>query len=285
MTGFLLHVAAPLQSWGEHSAFTHRDTASHPTRSGLIGLLASALGIPRAEAVADGADRETLFARLTQVRFTVRVDRPGTVMGDFHTVGGGYPQHLTVPTAKGARRGVDAATIVSTRHYLSDAVFTVAADFTDRRLAQRCAEAVAAPRWPLHLGRRSCPPGGMLMLRAGLDNPAAELSLIPLARRSPYDVPPTGTVDVLFTSDQPFPVGDAGSPEAAETPEVMTPSGPVTVTVLNDEPVRLTARDRVHRTRLAHSCTLPLPAALCAGYGTDYLDAIAEYLNPQGATP
>lgn len=285
MTGFLLHLAAPLQSWGEHSAFTHRDTASHPTRSALIGMLASALGIPRAEAVADGPHREVLFTRLTRVRFTVRVDRPGTVMGDFHTVGGGYPQHLTVPTAKGARRSPDAATIVSTRHYLSDAAFTVAADFSDGDLAEHCADAVAAPRWPLHLGRRSCPPGALLLLRTGLDDPAAELRRAPLARRPPHMAPPSGTVDVRFTSDQPFPRLEPGVTEAADPATVRDSASLVTVTVLNDEPVRLTARDRVHRSRLAHSTTFPLPVSLCAGYGTAYLDAIAGYLDPQGATP
>ncbi|MEV6013465.1 type I-E CRISPR-associated protein Cas5/CasD [Streptomyces sp. NPDC051976] len=278
MTGFLLHLAAPMQSWGEHSAFAHRDTAAHPTRSGLIGLLASALGIPRAEAVVDGTDREALFTRLTDVRFTVRVDRAGTVMRDFHTVGGGYPQHLTVPTAKGARRGADAATIVSNRHYLTDAAFTVAADFTDPELARLCADAVRAPRWPLHLGRRSCPPGGLLLLRAGLEDPTAELDNVPLARRMPIREPQAGTVGVRFVSDQPFPIPGAG-------PADDRPSAPVVVTTLNDEPVRLTARDRVFRTRPAHSITRPLPVALCAGYGTAYLDAVAAYLHPQGATP
>ncbi|MFC4030732.1 type I-E CRISPR-associated protein Cas5/CasD [Streptomyces polygonati] len=279
MTGFLLHLAAPLQSWGEHSAFTHRDTASHPTRSGLIGLLASALGIPRAEAVADGEDREALFARLTQALFTVRVDRPGTVMGDFHTVGGGYPQHLTVPTAKGARRGADAATIVSTRHYLSDAAFTVAADFTDASLARRCADAVAAPRWPLHLGRRSCPPGALLLLGRDLADPAAELRRVPLARRPLYGAAEGATVDIRFTADQPFPPDTHDTARPAHRPS----SG--VVTELNDEPVRLTARDRVYRARPAHSATFPLPVELCAGYGTAYLDAVATYLHPQGATP
>jgi CRISPR system Cascade subunit CasD len=283
VTGFLLHLAAPMQAWGEHSAFTHRDTASHPTRSGLIGLLASALGIPRARAVADATGHDGMFARLTQVRFTVRIDRPGTVMRDFHTVGGGYPQHLTVPTAKGARRGVDAATIVSTRYYLADAAFTVAADFTDDVLARQCVQALAAPRWPLHLGRRSCPPGALLLLRADLADPAAELSRFPLARRSPT-TPPSGTVDVRFTSDQSFP---AGPTDPAADPAAGPAAGPAsgTVTLLNDEPVRLTARDRVYRTRPAHSITRQLPADLCAGYGTAYLDAVAAYLTPQGATP
>ncbi|MFF9360325.1 CRISPR-associated protein Cas5 [Streptomyces griseoluteus] len=52
MTGFIRQVGGPLQSWSEHSTFTDRDTNAHPTRSGLIGMIASALGIPREQAVA-----------------------------------------------------------------------------------------------------------------------------------------------------------------------------------------------------------------------------------------
>lgn len=293
MTGFLLQLGAPLQSWGEHSAFTDRDTAAHPTRSGLIGIVASALGIPRAEAVADGVvdagggaggGKAVLFARLTALRFTVRTDRPGTRLTDFHTVGGGYPQHLTVPTAKGGRRGADLATIVSRRHYLSDAVFTVAVTAPGQDgLLTRCAEALAAPRWPLHLGRRSCPPGALLVLRAGVPDPVAELGAVPsartggtvpLARAKPHrsgtaeDDGSEPTVLVRFTSDSPLACG----PDSA-------PSGRDCVTTLNDEPVRLTARDRVHHARPSYTVSLPMPASLCGGYGSAYLDALDTYLK------
>ncbi|AXI79812.1 type I-E CRISPR-associated protein Cas5/CasD [Peterkaempfera bronchialis] len=280
MTGFLLQLGAPLQSWGEHSAFTDRDTVAHPTRSGLIGMIASALGIPRAEAIADGdAGPEaaaSLFARLTRLRFTVRTDRPGVRLGDFHTVGGGYPQHRTVPTAKGGRRSGDTATIVSRRHYLSDAVFTIAvtAPGQDTLLAE-CAQALAAPHWPLHLGRRSCPPGALLLLRADVPDPVSELDRVPLARPKPRTAAEAGsgqpdpTVTVRFTADMPFP-SDTGT----------APSGRAAVTMLNDEPVRLTARDRVHHARPVYSTSRRLPAALCGGYGTDYLDALDAYLHP-----
>ncbi|MET7766144.1 type I-E CRISPR-associated protein Cas5/CasD [Streptomyces sp. NPDC005336] len=287
MTGFLIQLGAPLQSWGEHSAFTDRDTVAHPTRSGLIGMLASALGIPRAEATVDataitdaGDDTSApSFARLTRLRFTVRTDRPGTRLRDFHTVGGGYPQHRTVPTAKGGRRSGDTATIVSRRHYLSDAVFTVAvtAPGQDDALLAACAEALAAPHWPLHLGRRSCPPGALLLLRADVPDPVSELDRVPLARPKPRTVAeaeadggePAATVTVRFSADSPF-APDTGT----------APSGRASVTMLNDEPIRLTARDRVHHARPAYTTSRRLPAALCGGYGIDYLDALGTYLDP-----
>lgn len=279
MSGFLLQLGAPLQSWGEHSAFTDRDTLAHPTRSGLIGMIASALGIPRAEAIADvdGTSPAPLFAQLARLRFTVRTDRPGTRLSDFHTVGGGYPQHRTVPTAKGGRRSGETATIVSHRHYLSDAVFTVAvtAPGEDVLLAQ-CAQALAAPRWPLHLGRRSCPPGALFLLRTQVPDPVFELvNRLPLARPQPRTTTgresgqPGPTVLIRFTADAPFP------PTMS-----VAPSSRTSITTLNDEPIRLTARNRVHHARPAYATSLPLPASLCGGYGTDYLQALDAYLHP-----
>ncbi|WP_328965794.1 CRISPR-associated protein Cas5 [Streptomyces virginiae] len=48
----LLRLTGPLQSWGTHSHFNERDTAAFPTLSGVLGLLACALGRPWAEATA-----------------------------------------------------------------------------------------------------------------------------------------------------------------------------------------------------------------------------------------
>lgn len=44
MSGFLLRLAGPMQSWGEHSMFGERDTLPYPSRSGLIGMFAAAQG-------------------------------------------------------------------------------------------------------------------------------------------------------------------------------------------------------------------------------------------------
>lgn len=287
MSGLLIQLGGtPLQSWGEHSAFTDRDTVAHPTRSGLIGMIAAAFGIPREQAVADSTDAsqtEALFTRLTRLRFTIRHDRPGTRLRDFHTVGGGYPAHRTVPTAKGGRRGAGQATIVSRRHYLADAVFTVAVTAPDDPdLTARCAQALAAPHWPLHFGRRSCPPGALLLLSTDVPDPVSELLNVPLARPRPQDAPPeetgaaTGgddaptpaTVTVRFTADTPFPPGFPGS-ASSRTP----------VTTLNDEPVRLKPLDRIYRSRPAYTTSCPLPADLCKGYGLDYLDALDTHFR------
>lgn len=280
-SGLLIQLGGtPLQSWGEHSAFTDRDTLGHPTRSGLIGMIASALGIPREQAVADSpkaSAAEAQFARLTRLRFTIRHDRPGVRLRDYHTVGGGYPAHRTVPTAKGERRSPGKATILSSRHYLADAAFTVAITAPDDPdLTAECAQALATPHWPLHLGRRSCPPGALLLLSTEAPDPVAELLRVPLARPHPGDTPPgrTGTaqipdtVTVRCTADTPFPAGFTGS-ASSRSP----------VTTLNDEPVRLTPRDRVHRSRPAYTATCSLPADLCKGYGLDYLTALDAHFR------
>lgn len=44
MATLLLRLAAPLQSWGSDSKFETRKTGREPTKSGVVGLLAAALG-------------------------------------------------------------------------------------------------------------------------------------------------------------------------------------------------------------------------------------------------
>ena len=67
MGTLLLRLAAPLQSWGEDSKFETRRTRREPTKSGVIGLLAAALGRRRDEPLDD----------LRGLRFAVRVDQEG----------------------------------------------------------------------------------------------------------------------------------------------------------------------------------------------------------------
>ncbi|MFI6528793.1 type I-E CRISPR-associated protein Cas5/CasD [Streptomyces uncialis] len=78
----LVRLAGPLQSWGVASRFALRDTHPRPTKSGVVGLCAAALGL----------DRDEPLGELAAVLFGVRADRPGTPLRDYHTVGGGrYP--------------------------------------------------------------------------------------------------------------------------------------------------------------------------------------------------
>ncbi|MEU1325944.1 CRISPR system Cascade subunit CasD [Streptomyces sp. ScaeMP-e48] len=86
----LIRLAGPLQSWGVASRFWQRDTHSRPTKSGVIGMCAAALGLPR-EPSPDEPEKDPL-AGLAPLLFGVRADHPGKPVRDFHTVGAGrYP--------------------------------------------------------------------------------------------------------------------------------------------------------------------------------------------------
>lgn len=138
MSVLLLRLAGPLQAWGADSRFARRETLRHPTKSGVLGLLAAADGRRRTDPIED----------LMHLEFGVRVDQPGRVLRDFHT-------------AHNWRTG--ASMPLSERFYLSDAVF-VAAVAGEATLIEALHDAVRNPRFPLFLGRRSCPVTGRLAL-------------------------------------------------------------------------------------------------------------------------
>ena len=142
MPTLLLRLAAPMQAWGIASNFDTRKMALAPTKSGVIGLLAAALGIRR-----DAPERLT---PLNQLRFGVRTDRAGSLLVDFHTAG-----NLT-PLQK--KQKLKETPYITRRHYLADAVFLVGLESTDRALLEQLADALQSPAYPLFLGRRSCPP-------------------------------------------------------------------------------------------------------------------------------
>ncbi|WP_129286085.1 type I-E CRISPR-associated protein Cas5/CasD [Streptomyces sp. GZWMJZ-114] len=261
--GLLLRLAGPLQSWGEHSHFSDRDTLAFPSRSGLTGMLAAALGRPRHAPLDE-------FAALS---VAVRVDRAGNRLRDFHTVGGGLSGPETVVTADGGRRGGDTSTLTSTRWYLQDAVFTVALTLADRSAPPRTwAAALSNPCWPLYLGRRSCPPAGPILLGTSTDA-LHDLAHLPLAAHAGQHGPLSGaeqvTVPVLFLSDQPL-LFEGHSSGDGEEPYS---------TVL-DVPIDFTPGRRRYRARPLYRHTLPLPASQQAGYGTQQLRALATYTSP-----
>lgn len=125
----LIRLAAPLQSWGSDSKFKTRRTEREPTKSGVIGLCACALGRKRTDPISD----------LVGLRFGVRTDKQGQLISDFQT-------------AKN-----DKTSFLSYRHYLADAVFTAGLE-GDPALLMDIGAALHSPVYPLFLGRRSCPP-------------------------------------------------------------------------------------------------------------------------------
>lgn len=158
MSTLLLRISAPLQSWGYESKFETRRTSREPTKSGVIGLLASALGRSRDESVQD----------LNELYFGVRVDHEGELIRDYHTA------------YRHSKHKTKCRTYVTHRYYLSDAVFLVGLESDNEELLQKLNNAVLSPAFPLFLGRRSCPP--TLPLSLGI----RECSLLEALQSEPW---------------------------------------------------------------------------------------------------
>ncbi|MDR6867118.1 CRISPR system Cascade subunit CasD [Microbacterium resistens] len=137
MTTLLLELSGPQQAWGSRSRYATRATELAPTRSGVIGLFAAALGMERTEPL----------DRFRDLRIGVRLDQPGTLERDFQTA-----------------RSFDGSTSypLSQRYYLADAVFLVGVEGPSDELVELRA-AIARPYFPLFLGRRAFPPSGPIL--------------------------------------------------------------------------------------------------------------------------
>ncbi|MCL6622971.1 MAG: type I-E CRISPR-associated protein Cas5/CasD [Syntrophobacterales bacterium] len=147
MSTLLLRLAGPLQSWGVQSRFTERDTLLEPSKSGVVGLLAAALGRKRDEPVSD----------LAALRMGVRVDREGVLRMDYHTAGGTHRQGEKYGVA--LADGSSTRPVTSRRYYLADADFLVGLEGEDEDFLCRLDAALARPVWPLYLGRKAFVPG------------------------------------------------------------------------------------------------------------------------------
>lgn len=210
----ILRLDGPMQAWSRsprtHGGQGRRPTDDHPTKTGVIGLVANILGRDRTDDIGD----------LTSLVFAVRADRPGTPAVDYHVVGGGdmpvlpgtiltEPGWVTkaskapaAPTrfedlgtiyaaprdVKTNRDGVlssgnNRATAPGTDEYLADAAFTVALTGDDTVVKAIAAAAQAPARIP-HLGRVSYQPTADLFVTVTAhDDPVDALRDAPLAAR------------------------------------------------------------------------------------------------------
>ncbi|XNZ00088.1 type I-E CRISPR-associated protein Cas5/CasD [Micrococcus luteus] len=146
----VLHINAPLQSWGVGAQGTVRSTNAEPTLSGMVGLIGNAMARTRDDDISD----------LAALPMGVRVDRPGVLTRDFFTAGTTTGVVQREESIKGGRRVFRDRVVndgaVGTKFYLSGAAFTVALQ-VDREFGERIAAALARPARALFLGRKSCP--------------------------------------------------------------------------------------------------------------------------------
>ncbi|MBN1595020.1 type I-E CRISPR-associated protein Cas5/CasD [candidate division FCPU426 bacterium] len=150
MPTLLIRLVGPMQSWGTTSRFDQRDTGKEPSKSGVIGLLAAALGIDR--------ENWTELEPLTKITMAVRHDRPGSPKRDYQTA-----QHII--SADHSKRHETAVTF---RDYLADAAFLVGLESKNRSLLERIQSSLLNPVWPLALGRKSYVPSESIWIECGL---------------------------------------------------------------------------------------------------------------------
>lgn len=176
-----IRLEGPLQSWGDTSKLVIRRTMDAPTKSGVLGLVCCAMGLPRKAA----CDR---LRELNTLAMGVRIDRPGTRWWDYHTVGA----RVGILNAKGEikinAQTKEPETLITRREYLADASFLVALH-GDSALIGRVADALASPVWPVFLGRKSCPPAVPVLARPGAGearNPSSHATLADALAAPPW---------------------------------------------------------------------------------------------------
>ncbi|HIE24602.1 MAG TPA: type I-E CRISPR-associated protein Cas5/CasD [Anaerolineales bacterium] len=196
-----LRLEGPLQSWGERGRWSVRDTTSEPTKSGVIGLIACALGC---------TDDEKIRSLSQKTRMGVRVDAPGRIISDYHTIGGGY-DYPTLLTAQGKPKKTSKMqphTEISQREYLSDASFLVALQVknaTDTKLISQMAFALQSPVWPFFLGRKACVPSTPVYAGTGdYDNLEMALKYSNFTRYSRHPLNKSFTLRMVLETDKPI---------------------------------------------------------------------------------
>lgn len=176
----VMHLEAPMQSWG-NKAWTakNRPTSLTPTKSGVVGLIANALGL----------DFNPDITAIARPLMHTRVNRAGRKDTDFHVAGGGKRlyysdsarhsqgkwkladnqpfQELVVNKTGELQTKGKSHPLLTEDEYLSDASFTTLLHTEDPHLATTINHALAHPKRPLYLGRRAYIPskpiaGGIL---------------------------------------------------------------------------------------------------------------------------
>lgn len=155
----LFRLYGPMAAWGDIAVGEFRPSFGHPSKSAVLGLLGAALGIRR--------DEESVHQAMgSAYGYAVRVDAAGTPLRDYHTAqvppAGSGRDKRKFASRKDELTGArgDLATILSSRDYRCDALYTVCVWPVARSLPYsltKLAEALAKPQFALYLGRKSCP--------------------------------------------------------------------------------------------------------------------------------
>lgn len=219
METLCVRVAGPLVSWGSGSLFRVRHTAPTPTLSAVQGLLAAAAGVPRGGAWPKW---------LSELSLVLRIDRPGTVVRDFHTVSPVDGSRYWALSDKDReklvviRRESGSASrnpYVTSRYYIADSA-TVA---FIKDPAGEIEAALSEPLWALYAGRKSCPLSEPVVLGRAGGAPSTAAAATPTAAGSSDGSAPMRQLDVVAFTTADVPAGVAVQRE--KRPDRLTPGG------------------------------------------------------------
>jgi CRISPR system Cascade subunit CasD len=158
----ILRFDAPLQAWGDVAMDPRRPTRAYPSRSGLAGLLASALGWRYRD-----ADRTT--ALQDALRYAVREDRRPETLQDYQTA-----DLNSIGSQGWTRWGTEnrghPGTQLLEKFYLANGAFTIALGLREGSPGDAggvtlddLERALRRPARPLFLGWGGCPPSTPLL--------------------------------------------------------------------------------------------------------------------------
>ena len=263
-------LTAPLQSWGGPAPGVYeRPTDTMPSLSGVVGIIANALGRRRAEPIEDIAAGAEL---------AVRADRPGSLLHDFHTIG--TPGRYALASDSG---GQLRNPVPTDRYYLSDAAFlAIYTPPPDGLPAADVLAALVSPARPLYLGRRSCPPAERIGVTVSTGERSAEdilheTKLLCEPPRRPF-------LRTLSDADYYESVDDDGGATVSVLVEMNAPLGsdPLRASVRKDAPATFDPRRLYHLDRRVITKTLRFPVSACVGRGRE---AVAALYGSLGANP
>lgn len=171
MQFLVFNLEGPLQSWGTGSLWEFRDSGPLPTKSGVIGILASALGLERGDPRI--AELHGMY------RFYTSAIKPGRPYSDFQTMTGEMVL-ANFSTAKRQKTSAnllhqatcmdpwreylqkshnkDLTTKMLTKEYLVDASFLAVLEPVSGVVDEDHCKALKHPCWAAYLGRRNCVP-------------------------------------------------------------------------------------------------------------------------------
>lgn len=155
MQFLLFTLYAPMASFGELAVGERRMGWGRPGRSAVLGLVAAAQGLER-------ADQDAHANLEASLHYAVRTDAPGRSFMDYHTAQTPTSRKGKTYQTRREELGGDAInTVLSTREWRADALFTACLWPRNGGAIHlgELASALRQPRFVLYLGRKSAPLG------------------------------------------------------------------------------------------------------------------------------